>query len=588
MGPQVLGSILHQCSKTRSFQHGFSLHAVAIKMGFISNLIISNHVLNMYAKCGKIDFARQLFDEMSERNVVSWSAMISGYDQAGRALNAVQLFSRMKVEQANEFVFASAVSACASLLAVDVGKRIHSQSVVLGYADVSFVSNSLVSMYMKCGRCGDALSVFMSSSERNTVAYNAIITGLVENEQVQKAYEMFQFMCQQGLVPNRFSLVALLGNCSNPNDFRVGMELHCLAVKLNLDSIAFVGNVLITMYSKFNLIEDAEKIFWSIEEKDMISWNTFIAVCCHALDHAKGLSVFSEMIKTHSLTPDDFTYTSALSACSGLASSISGRQIHGNLIRTRLSYDTGVANALVNMYAKCGSIKHAVTTFNQMGFRNLVSWNTLMAGFANHGYGKHAIELFDRMKKLKTKPDSVTFIALLAALNHTGLVEEGKSYFNAMQETYGIAPNVDHVSCIVDLLGRARRVKEAEEYMERYSFEHDLVVLGCLLSACRVHGDLIVGKRTAERLLKIQKVSTSPYVLLSNLYASESMWDGVAEARKQLKDSLMKKEPGHSLIEVKGNVEKFTVGRISHPRIEEIVGVLQILSFAEDGFSWCD
>ncbi|KAI3805566.1 hypothetical protein L1987_28071 [Smallanthus sonchifolius] len=585
MGPEVLGSILHQCSRTRSFRPGFSLHAVAIKMGFESNIIISNHVLNMYAKCGKIDFARQMFDEMPERNLVSWSAMISGYDQAGRPLKAVQLFSRMKVEQANEFVFASAISACASLLAVNVGKQIHSQSVILGYADVSFVSNSLVSMYMKCGRSSDALSVFMTSSELNTVAYNAMITGLVENKQVEKAYEMFKLMCQQGLVPNRFSLVALLGDCTAPNDLRIAMQLHCQAVKLNLDSIAFVGNVIITMYSKFDSIEESEKIFRSIEEKDMISWNTFIAVCSHALDHAKGLRVFSEMIKTHSLTPDDFTYTSALAACSGLASSIFGRQIHGNLIRTRVDYDTGVANALVNMYAKCGSIKHAVTTFNQMGFHNLVSWNTLMAGYANHGYGEQALGLFDRMIKLGMKPDSVTFIALLAALNHTGLVEEGKFYFNAMQETYGIAPNVDHVSCIVDLLGRARRVKEAEEYMERYCFEQDPVVLGCLLSACRVHGDLVVGKRTAERFLKIHKVSTSPYVLLSNLYASENMWDGVTEARKQLKDSLMKKEPGHSLIEVKGTVEKFTVGRISHPRIEEIVGVLRILSFAEDEFS---
>ncbi|KAD4179160.1 hypothetical protein R6Q59_022701 [Mikania micrantha] len=587
MGPEVLGSILHQCSRTRSFRHGFSLHAVAIKMGFESNVIISNHVLNMYAKCGKINNARQVFDGMPERNLVSWSAMISGYDQAGRPLKAVELFSQMKVEQANEFVFASAISACASLLTVGVGKKVHALSVILGYADVSFVSNSLVSMYMKCGQSSDALSVFTSIPDRNIIAYNAMITGLVDNKHVMKAYDIFRLMCQKGLVPNQFSLAALIGNCTAPDDLWIGMNLHCQAVKLNLDSIAFVGNVLITMYSKFNLIEEAEKIFWSIEEKDMISWNTFIVVCCHALDHAKGLNAFSDMIKTYSLTPDDFTYTSALATCSGLASSVFGRQIHGNLIRTRLNYDTGVGNALVNMYAKCGSIKHAVTTFNQMGFHNLVSWNTLMAGFANHGFGEQALELFDQMKKLEIKPDSVTFIALLAALNHTGLVEEGKFYFNAMEETYGIAPNVDHVSCIVDLLGRARRVKEAEKYMERYSFEHDPVVLGCLLSACRVHGDLNVGKRTADRLLKIHKVSSSPYVLLSNLYASESMWEDVAEARKQLKDSLMKKEPGHSLIEVKGTVEKFTVGRISHSSIEEIVGVLQILSFVQDDFSWC-
>ncbi|PWA75391.1 tetratricopeptide-like helical domain-containing protein [Artemisia annua] len=587
MGPEILGSILHKCSKTRSFQHGFSLHAVAIKTGFKSNVIISNHVLNMYAKCGHIEYARQVFEEMPQRNVVTWSAMISGYEQAGKALKAVEMFSRMEVAQANEFVFASVVSACARMLGVNVGKRIHAQAVVLGYGGVSFVSNSLVSMYMKCGRCGDALAVFMRCCEPNDVAYNAMINGLVENGEVGKAYEMFRRMCQQGLVPNRFSLAGLLGKCTAPNDLWVGMELHCLAIKLNLESIAFVGNVLIMMYSKFSLLEEAEKIFWSIEEKDMISWNTFIAAYCHALDYTKGIKVFYEMLRTHNSTPDDFTYTSALSACSGLASSLLGRQIHGYLIRTRLNYDTGVANALVNMYAKCGSIKHAVTIFNQTRFHNLLSWNTLMAGFANHGLGKQAIELFNQMKELHMKPDSVTFIALLSALNHTGgLVNEGKIYFNTMQETYGITPNVEHVACIVDLLGRARRVKEAEEYMEKYSFEQDPVVLGCLLSACRVHGELDIGKRTAERFSKIKKVSTSPYVLLSNLYASESMWDGVAETRKELKDSLIKKEPGHSLIEVQGVVEKFTVGRILHSRIDEIVGVLKVLSCIEDEFSW--
>lgn len=210
-----------------------------------------------------------------------------------------------------------------------------------------------------------------------------------------------------------------------------------------------------------------------------------------------------------------------------------------------------------------------------------------MAGFANHGLGKEAVRLFNRMKDFNIKPDSITFIALLTGLNHSGLVNEGKFFFNEMEKTYRITPNVEHVSCIVDLLGRARRVKEAEEYMERFCFEDDVVVLGCLLSACRVHGDVVIGKRTGKRLLKIQEVSSSPYVLLSNLYASESMWDDVAHARKRLKDSLVKKEVGHSLIEVKGRVEKFTVGRICHSRIDEIVGVLKVLSFLEEEFSWC-
>ncbi|KAL4564360.1 hypothetical protein LXL04_028421 [Taraxacum kok-saghyz] len=586
MGPEVLGSILHQCSKTRAFRSGFSLHAIAVKMGLLeSNVIISNHVLNMYAKCGKIDFARQVFDDMSERNLVSWSAMISGYDQSGKPINALKLFTQM-TELPNEFVFASAISSCASLLAIKVGKQIHTKTLTLGYSSISFVSNSLVSMYMKCSHLNDAISVFTKSSEPNTVTYNAIITGLVDNKQVQKAYEMFKLMCQQGLVPNRFTLVPLLGNCTTTDDLWIGMELHCQAIKLNLDSIPFVGNMLITMYSKLNSIKESETIFWSINEKDIISWNTFISASSHALDHTKGITVFKEMIKTYNLIPDDFTYASALSACSGLASSLLGRQIHGNLIRTRFNHDTCVSNALINMYAKCGSIKHAITIFTKMPFRNLVSWNTLMTGFANHGLGKESIDLFNKMKDLNVNPDSLTFVSLLSSLNHAGLVTEGKFHFNDMLKTHGITPNVDHVSCIVDLLGRARRVKEAEEYMERFCFEEDAVVLGCLLSACNLHGDVVIGERTAKRLLKIKKISSSPFVLLSNLYASESMWDDVADVRKRLKDSLVRKEPGHSLIEIEGRVEKFTVGRICHSRIEEIVGVLKVLSFLDDEFSW--
>lgn len=581
---ETLGSCLRQCSKLKALQYGLSLHAATFKIGVQSDIVVSNHVLNMYAKCGRITFARKVFDEMSERNLVSWSAMISGYDQAGEPSLALDLFSRMQLVP-NEYLYASAISACGSLTARLQGQQIHAQSWKFGYESISFVSNSLISMYMKCNCYNDALLVYGEMVEPNSVSYNALIAGFVEGQQGEKGFEVFRVMTRQGLVPDRFTFVGLLGLCIDTDDLQKGIGLHCQTIKLKLDSTPFVGNVIMLMYLKSNSVEEAEKIFRLIKEKDVISWNTFIAACSHCEDHERGLKAFGEMLKDSSLKPDEYTFTSSLAACAGLASIRHGRQIHTHIIRKMLNQDVGVNNALVNMYAKCGSIGYAYNVFNKMVHRNLVSWNTIIVGFGNHGLGGKAVELFEEMKARGLLPDSITFIGVLTACNHAGLAEKGLNLFNSMEETYSIAPDIEHFSCLIDLLGRAGRLQEAEGYMSKYPFGQDPVVLGSLLSACRLQGDIAIGQRLAKQLLKLQPATTSPFVLLSSLYASDEMWDSAAETRKMLKGSGLKKEAGHSLIEVKGRFEKFTIGDFSHSRIEEIKEMLKILSWAVGEFS---
>ncbi|KAJ4966158.1 hypothetical protein NE237_018007 [Protea cynaroides] len=576
---QSFGFLLHQCSKARAFRHGQPLHAAIIKTGNQADIFLSNHVLNMYAKCDDINAARQAFDEMSERNLVSWSALISGYDQAEEPAMAINLFSMMPTEP-NEYIYASVISACASLLASTQGKQVHAQTLKSGYMPISFVSNSLISMYMNCGLCNDASSIFTSISEPNSVAYNAMITGFAENMQPERAFEVFKLMHQQGVVPDRLTFVGILGICNDKEHLWRGMELHCQSIKLGLETTAFVGNVILTMYSRCKLIEEAEKTFEAIEKKDVISWNTLITACSHCEDYAKSLRIFREMGNAVGIKPDDFTFASALAASAGLSSGRHGGQIHAYLIRTRPNQDVGVGNALMNMYAKCGCIEYAKSVFNRMIHRNLVSWNTVIAAFGNHGLGREAIELFEQMNSKGLHPDSVTFVGLLIACNHAGLLDEGRAYFKSMKEVYGISPEIEHVSCLIDLLGRAGKLEEAEELMKRFSFGNDVVILGSLLSACRLHGDVVVGERVASQLMELQPVTSSPYVLLSSLYASDGRWDGVAEAWKMLKGSTVKKEPGHSLIEVKGTIEKFTVGDFSHSRMEEMKDILGSLGWA--------
>lgn len=585
MKPEKLGSFLHHCAKTKAFRLGLPLHAAAIKTGMQAECFTGNHILNFYSKCGCIDSAHQVFDTMAHRNLVTWSAMISGYDQSNRPRVALRLFSQMqKYFKPNEHVFASALSSCSTIKDLYLGRQTHAQALKLGHAYIIFVLNSLTLMYMKCGKCTDALLIFSDNKPEilTLVSYNIAITGLVENKQHEKGIDMFMIMCRQGLVPDRFTFAGLLGSGEPVYDLSVVMQLHCQMVKLGLDYVAFSGNVLITLYSNFNLMDESEKVFRSIKDRDAISWNTAIAACCRSEDRSKALDVFQEMVMDHSVSPDDFTYASVLSAAAHLSSMRNGKEIHARLIRTRPVWDVAVRNALINTYAKSGSISSAYTIFEQMEIRNLVSWNSIIAAFANHGLAEKAIALFGEMKRIGMEPDSVTFLELLTACNHSGLADEGRALFNSMSEVYKITPNVEHLCCLVDLLGRAGKVNEAEEYVHKHTIANDSVVLGSLLSKCQVHGGIISGEQIAKRLLELDPVTSSPYVLLSNLHASNRKWDGVCEARRMLRASGLKKEAGHSMIEVNGSMEKFIIGDFSHDRVDEILNLVKTLTRVKD------
>ncbi|KAK4478865.1 hypothetical protein RD792_014371 [Penstemon davidsonii] len=318
-----LGSLLHHCAKTKAFFNGLSLHAAAIKTGMDSDTFIGNHILNFYAKCGYIYYAHKVFDKMLDRNLVTWSTMVSGYDQSNRPDLALQVFSQMlKHFKPNEFVFGSALSSCSEVRELKLGRQIHAQALKLGHVSVSFALNSLILMYMKCGMPCDALMIFTDSDSSllTLVSYNVAITGLVENDKQELGIEVFKIMRQRGLFPDRFTYSGLLGPGEPMYNLSVGMQLHCLMVKLGHDCKTFPGNLLIKFYSKFNLIEESEKVFRSINERDSISWNTIIAACCHCEDYSNSLSLFREMVKDRKTRPDDFVYASVLSAAADLTS----------------------------------------------------------------------------------------------------------------------------------------------------------------------------------------------------------------------------------------------------------------------------
>ncbi|KAK8462444.1 hypothetical protein SEVIR_1G209000v4 [Setaria viridis] len=526
-------------------------HAAAVKAGHAADVFLSNHLIVSYAGSGLLEAARRVFDEMPHRNLVSWSALISCCARAGRPELALELFARMEGARPNEHVYASVARSCAALRALAAGAQVHAHAVKSGFLGASFVSNSIVSMYMKCGCFDQGYDVFATLAEPTVVSYNAVISGLAASSRPEKGLEMFRLMKLRGLRPDRFSYAAALGICCDLENPNIGAALHCDTIKIGLGVTAFVGNVILDMCSKHGTIAEAEQVFLSVEEKDAVTWNTYTAAHSRRGGHMEALKLIKDMLDTN-VRPDNFTHASALAACAELSLIRHGRQVHCHLIRSREDADVAVGNAVISMYARCGHMVLAARAFDQLRRPNLCSWNTLVSGFSKQGHAKEAVEAFERMKEAGIAPDSVTFTGLLAACNHAGSVSQGMEYFSSMSGTYGVSPGAEHVSCVIDLLGRAGRLKEAEDIVLASAFRDDPVVLGSLLSASRVHGDTGVGERAAGRLLALGPATGSPYALLAHLNASGGRWDGAAGAWRMLRKdraAARKKDAGRSVVD---------------------------------------
>ncbi|CAN6244826.1 unnamed protein product [Urochloa humidicola] len=511
-------------------------HGAAVKAGHAADVFLSNHLIVSYAGSGLLESARSVFDEMPRRNLVSWSALISCCTRGGRPDLALELFARMGgAPRPNEHVYASVARSCTALRTLAAGAQVHAGALKSGLLGAPFVANSVVTMYMKCGCFDNGYAVFSTIPEPTVVSYNTVISGLAASSRPEKGLEMFRVMKLRGLRPDKFSYAAALGICIDLENSKIGAALHCDTVKIGVNASAFVGNVILDMYSKHGTMAETEQVFLSVEEKDAVTWNTYIAAHSRRGGHMEALKLFKErLVDANDVSPDNFTLASALAACAELSLIRHGRQVHCRLIRSRQDTDVAVSNAVISMYARCGHMVFAARVFEHLRGRNLCSWNTLISGFGKQGRAKEAIEAFERMKGAGVAPDSITFTGLLAACNHAGLVNQGMEYFNSMSEIHGVSPGAEHVSCVVDLLGRAGRLEEAEDHVMASAFRDDPVVLGSLLSASRVYGDAGVGGRAAGRLLALGPATSSPYVLLSQLHASGGRWDGAAGAWRML------------------------------------------------------
>ncbi|KAG8374982.1 hypothetical protein BUALT_Bualt10G0052200 [Buddleja alternifolia] len=544
-------SMLSACACLENLDMGRQLHSVIIKNEFGVNLYVQNALVDMYAKCGVLTKARNLFEQISNRDNVSWNAIIVGYVQVEEEEEAFRMFHRMMSEEIapDEVSLASILSATANLQDHCKGKQVHCFLIKYGLEKGLYAGSSLIDMYCKCGIVEAATQVFSHMPARSVVCVNALISGLAQLS-LCEAVNILKCMLSDGLRPSEVTFATLLEACSDKVNLYVGRQIHCFILKLGLSFIdEFLSVSLLGMYMSARENVDAINLFSELPHlKSTIMWTVLISGstqndCCE-----EALLWYHEM-RIHNVMPDQATFASVLRACSVLASLEDGRKIHSLIFRIGFDKDELTGSVLVDMYAKCGDMKSSAQVFREMISKNdVISWNSMIVGYAKNGYAKKALDIFHEMKRASVKPDEVTFLGVLTACSHAGLVSEGREMYDNMINLYGVHPRVDHCACMIDLFGRWGFLGEAEKFIDNLDFEPDSMIWATYLSACRLHGDNIRGQQAAEKLIELEPQNSSPYVLLSHIHAASGNWDSVNSVRKKMTEKGVKKFQGSSKI----------------------------------------
>uniref|UniRef100_A0A1D1YQW5 Pentatricopeptide repeat-containing protein At4g21065 n=1 Tax=Anthurium amnicola TaxID=1678845 RepID=A0A1D1YQW5_9ARAE len=431
-------------------------------------------------------------------------------------------------------------------------RQIHAQIIRSGFHQHVYLVGRVVSFcsVSEAGSMDYAAQVFQGVRWPDGFLWNTMIRGFGRTGRSTEAFLYYKRMQEQGKPTDNFTFSFLLKICGQLVAPELGKQVHCSAVKRGLDSHVYVRNTLIHMYAMFGDTTTAHRLFDEMPNRDVVAWNTVIDGYVHCGEHRVALDMFLRMHGS-GLRPDDATLVVVLSACSELGALDFGRWVHSLIRGSRFERFVSVSNSLIDMYAKCGVVDQALHVFEEMKDRDVVSWNSMILGLAMHGHAARALQLFARMQEQWgcIEPNDITFLGVLCACSHGGLVEQGKMFFDCMRRDYHITPTIRHYGCMTDLLGRAGLVREAYELIRSMPVECNAVVWRTLMAACRVHGDLELGERIRRHLLELEPDHSSDYVLLSHMYASAGQWQDMLGVRESMRGrGVQKPKPGSSLI----------------------------------------
>eukprot|EP01018_Ginkgo_biloba_P018482 Gb_07217 [translate_table: standard] len=528
--------VLKACAGLSVLKEGKDIHDHILGAGFESNVFVENALMDMYAKCGSVDIARQLFDKMCQRDVVSWNAIIVGYAQNGDHNEALILFNQMQLAdmKPNVVTLVSVLSASGRLAALQQGKWIHGYSIRCGFESNIFVGTALIDMYAKCGHIEFALQLFNKMSERNVVSWSAMIAGCAHNEHPNEALALFNQMQLSDVQPNPVTVVSVLQACAHLGALEQGKWVHDYITRNGFESNIFVGTALIDMYAKCGSIEIACQLFDAMSKRDIISWNAMIDGYAQNGRVNEALTLFHQM-QLANLKPNIVTAVNVLQACTHLGALGQGKLIHGYVIKNGFELDAFVENSLIGMYAKSGNVEDAWKLFDKTCKRDVVSWNAMIAGYAQTGHANEALRLFHQMQLADVTSDSATLVSVLQACAHLAYLLQGKwihgyiirhgfemdvSVGNSLVSMYAKCGSIDIARRLFDNMPQRNAVSwnaiiagygmhgHGEEalalfsQMQQKGMEPDCITFVCVLSACSHAGFLDEGWQYFDSMIQ--------------------------------------------------------------------------------------
>ncbi|KAK1440107.1 hypothetical protein QVD17_05932 [Tagetes erecta] len=543
--------LLQLCIDKKAYSQARMVHEHLYANGFHSNLHINTKLVIVYSKAGDMKSARQVFDEMPERSVVSWTAFLSGYARNGYDEEAVGVFVGMRRAgvKANQFTYASALSACARLVSLSCGLQIQGCVHKSRFVSNAFVQCALIELHSKCGKIEDARYIFDMMSIKDVVSWNSMIGGLAVRRLSNDAIVMFRLMFRDGMTPDNFTLASVLMACAESKNLANVMQLHGFVLKLGFGSYNSLNGSLINAYVKSGSVRSANQIYKNMINKDTVSCTALIAGYAHEGSNTMdAMNLFIELRQVL-MNVDNVILCSMFNICANTSLGL-GKQIHALSLKCLACHDVPMNNALIDMYSKCGEIIDACRVFDEMKEKNIISWTSLIAGYGKHGNGNKAIALYEQMVDEGLEPNGITFLSLLFSCSHCGLTEEGREFFNSMVNKYNILPQEKHYSCMVDLLARGGEIEEAYDLVHNMHMKPNASVWGAILGACSAHGNVAIGKVVARHLFDLDPGKSVNYIVLSSIYAAAGLWDGAWDTRKMMNvETLQKKQSGCSFFQ---------------------------------------
>ncbi|MCO5554241.1 hypothetical protein L7F22_007769 [Adiantum nelumboides] len=516
-------STLQTVSGAAKLDDGLRLHARIIASILDSDLIVSNALLTMYSKFGRVEEAQKVFDGMAQYSIVSWTILITCYSQQGNWFSTFQIFVDMQTSGAlpNSFTFVSLLSVCRSERALAQGKWVHHHVVCQYVKPDIIILNALLQMYCECDSLEDACTLLESMDACDTISWTTIIATHYHHNFSFQAWQLFRGMQDRGVFLDKIGFLRIFHAISYSEAVAEGKQIHTCFLNSGFGQDPLVGSVLVNMYGKFGLAETAWCSFKRMPHQTLVAWNTMISVFAEQGEAMMVLRLFLQM-QEEGIVPDKASFVCTLDLCISQLSTLEGKRMHTRIFSSGFEMDSTLRTGLLFMYGKDGNLEEAQSVFCPSSEGDAVSWNAMIGVLSHHGKVEDAIQLFHQMQLFGAAPNRITFMSILLACGHCGLVDLGWNFFCSMNAVWGIQPDVEHLNCMVDLLGRAGCLEEALILIQRMGSCTNAATWTTISEGCKRHKHINKSVDAARRALELEPMDAGMYILMSNICNTRS------------------------------------------------------------------